>query len=167
MEILACTIEDLLERELSLYKELQDILEKEKNYIVDMDIDSLWETISQKKQIFLKLEPMNISMLNLLEKRSVQLSMKNKSLKLSDFIEKLPVSSKTKSKLKKIKLCLETYRKNVSTLALANKTYIIDSLSVINDIVTTVVETVNKKQYNNYGNLLENSETKRFISAEV
>jgi flagellar biosynthesis/type III secretory pathway chaperone len=167
MEILACTIQDLLEQEISLYKELQCILENEKSHIVAMDIDSLWETISQKKKIFLQLEPIDKRVLNLLEKRSVELSMKSKSLKLSDFIEKLSVPIKTKSKLKKIKLGLEKYRKNVSTLALTNKTYIIESLSVINDIVTTVVDTVNKKQYNNYGNLSDNSETKRFISAEV
>ncbi len=167
MEILAWTIEDLLEKELVLYKELQSVLEKEKRYIVDMDIDCLWETIVQKKEIILKLAPMDRKMLDLLENRSAQLSMESKSLKLSDFIERLPVSKKIKSKLRKIKLGLETYKKNVSILGLANKTYITESLSVINDIVSTIVYKVNQEQYNNCGNLLENKEKKRFISAEV
>ena len=167
MEILACTIEDLLEKELSLYKELQSILEKEKSHIVDMDIDSLWETVAQKKQIVLKLEPLGKRMHKLIEDRSAELSIKNTSFNLSDFIDKLPVTRKIKSKFRKIKFGLETYKKNVSILALANKTYINDSLSVISDIVSTVVDTANRQQYNNSGSLLKNKEKKRFISAEV
>ena len=167
MEILACTIEELLEEELALYKELQSILEKEKHYIVDMDIDCLWETTAQKKQIILKLAPIDKKVHKLMEQRAVELSMKSRSLKLSDFIEKLPVARKIKSRLRKIKLGLETYKNSVSTLGLANKTYIIESLSIINDIVSTIVEKVNREQYNNAGSLLEKKETKRFISAEV
>ncbi|MCP4673615.1 MAG: flagellar protein FlgN [Desulfobacula sp.] len=167
MEKLAWTIEDLLEKELALYKELQNILEQEKHYIVDMDVDSLWKTIVEKKQIALKLESMDKKIFNLLEKRSAALSMESKTLKLSDFILKLPVSRKIKSKLRRIKLGLETYKENVSTLALANKTYINESLAVINNIFSVVVEKVNQEQYNNCGNILENREKKRFISAEV
>ncbi len=167
MEILADTIENLLNNELVLYKELQSILEKEKRYIVDMDIDSLWKTVAQKQQIAMELESLNKKMVKLLKTRAVELSMDSSSLQLSDYIKKLPVSQKVKSKLRTIKLGLETYKKNVSILWLANKTYISESLAVINNIVSTVVDKVNKEQYNNCGNLLENKEKKRFISAEV
>ncbi len=167
MEILACIIEDLLEKELSLYKQLHTILEKEKRYIVDMDIDCLWETTAQKKQIVLKLGQIEKRVHRLMENKHEELSLKSQSLKFSDFIEKLPVPRKIKSRLRKIKLGLETYKKSVSTLGLANKTYIIESISVINDIVSTIADKVNREQYSNCGNLLENKKKKRFISAEV
>ena len=167
MEILACTIEDLLEKELSLYKELQSILEKEKRHITDMDIEGLWETVAQKKQIILQLEPLGKRMHKLIKNRSAELSIKSTSFKLSDFIEKLPVTRKIKSKFRKLKFGLETYKKNVATLALANKTYINESMAVINDIVSTVVDTANRQQYSKSGSLLEKKEKKRFISAEV
>ena len=166
MEILADTIENLLKKELVLYKELQSILEKEKRYIVDMDIDSLWKTIAQKKQITVELESLNKKMLKLIETRADELSMDSSSLKLSDYIKKLPVSQKIKSKLRTIKLGLETYKKSVSSLAFTNKTYINESLAVINDIVSTVVDSADNKQYNTYGDLLKKKK-KIFISAEV
>ena len=166
MEILADTIEQLLRKELALYKELQSILEKEKLYIVDVDLDSLWETIAQKKQIAIELELLNKSMHKFLETRADELSMDSSSLKLSDYIKKLPVSQKIKSKLRTIKFGLETYKKSVSSLAFANKKYINESLAVINDIVLTVVDSVGSKQYNNYGDLFKKKKNK-FISAEV
>ena len=167
MELLAEAIEELLEKELFLYKELQTILEKEKLYIVDMDISCLWEIIARKKQIVLQLEPLNKKVINILEQRSVQLNVDKSSLKLSGFIKKLPVSQKIKSKLKIIKLDLETYKKRVSILAAKNKKYIDESLSVMSSILDAIVDTANREQYNHKGLLLENGEKKRLISAEV
>ena len=41
MEKIAHKIEKILEEKLFLYQELQSVLEQEKTYIVNMDIDSL------------------------------------------------------------------------------------------------------------------------------
>ena len=166
MEILADTIEKVLNKETVLYRELQNILEKEKLYVADVNVDYLWETIVRKKQIIKELEPLQEKMLTLLETRAEELSMDSSSFKLADCIKKLPVSKKIKSKLKTIKLGLETSKKSVSSLASINKKYINESLAVINDIVSTVVDNVNTEQYNNYGGLLDGKK-KRFISAEV
>ncbi len=167
MEECADKMGKLLEEKLSLYKELQDILEKEKHSIVDMDIDCLWETIAQKKLIVSKLEPLTEKMLELLEKRAGELSIDHASFKLSDFIKKMPVPLKIKSRLSKIKLALETSKKSVSALAVGNKMYLNESLIVIDDIFSMVVDIVNKKQYNNTGNILESREKNRLIDAEV
>lgn len=167
MEKFAYKIEGLLQEKLFLYKELQRILEQEKKHIVDMNVDCLWETTAQKNQIVLKLERLSKSMYTLIEKRAVELSMDSTSFKLSDFIKKLPVPGKIKSNIRKIKLALETCKKSVSILAIANKKYINESLLVINDVFSMVVDTANKKQYNNSGNLLEKKEKNRLINAEV
>ena len=167
MEKFVYTVENLLGEKLSLYKELQGIIEKEKHYIIDMDTDCLWETIAQKKKIVLKLEPLTKKMLKLLEKRADELSMDRTAFKLSDLIKKMPVSPKIKSRLNKIKLALETSKKSVSAIAVSNKRYLNESLIVIDDIFSMVVDIVNEKQYNNSGNISENKGKNHLIDAEV
>ncbi|MDA3791459.1 MAG: flagellar protein FlgN [Desulfobacula sp.] len=167
MEKFAREVKDILEEKLSLYKELQSVLEKEKIYIVDMDVDSLWKIIALKKQIVLKLERLGQETANLLEKRAAELSMDSRSFVLSDFIKKMPVSRKIKSKLSNMKLALETCRKTVSVLASANKKYIRESLVVIDDIFSMAVNNVHKKEYNNSGSLLANKEKTSLFDAEV
>lgn len=55
MEKLACKVKNMLEEKLSLFQELKFIFQKEKDCIVNIDIDSLWETIKQKKEIGTKI----------------------------------------------------------------------------------------------------------------
>lgn len=167
MEKFADMVENLLGEKLILYKELQTILERENHCIVDMDIDGLWETIARKKQIVLKLELLSKHLFSLLEKRAEELSMEYTSFKLSDFIKKMPVSPKVKSKLNKIRLALSICKQGVSDLALANKRYLNESLSVIDDIFSTTIDKAHRKQYNNSGNILPGKEKNHLISAEV
>ncbi len=167
MEKLADRIEKILEETLALYRVLQGVLEQEKGYIVEMAVDSLWETIARKKQIALKLEELRQKMQALLEKRAAELNMDIEIFKVADFIKKMPDSEEIKSKLRKMRLDLETYKIEVVSLAAANKKYIDEHLSVINDIFSLFVETAHKKQYNNSGNLLEKKEKNRLIHAEV
>lgn len=167
MEKLFDTVEKLLEEEFSLYMDLQNTLEEEKNNVVDMDIDSLWATIEKKKKIVIEIDRVEKNISLVLKKRAGELNLSHSPLKLSDFIKKLPVSNEIKSRLRKMKTGLETIKKSILARASANKKYINESLSVINDIFSLAVDTANKKQYNNYGHLLENKEKNRLINAEV
>jgi len=167
MEKLADTVENLLEKTFSLYQELEQVLEQEKIHVVNMDVDSLWKTIARKKHMISSLEMLNIKMHKLLEKRAAELSMDSASFKLPDLIGKLPVSRPVKSRLRRIRLCLETIKKSVSALAVGNKDYINESLSVINGVFSMATDTASKKQYSRSGNLLKRYENNRLINAEV
>ena len=67
MEKIAHKVNDMLEEKLCFYKELQNVLEEEKGYLIDMDVDSLWKTIARKKQITLKIKAIRQQIINLLE----------------------------------------------------------------------------------------------------
>jgi hypothetical protein len=167
MEKLADKIANLLGETLFLYKDLQDVLEREKKHIVDMDVDSLWVTIARKRQMAVSLTALNQKMHHLLEQRALELNMDSTAFKLSDLIKRLPVSPALKSSLRKRQFALEAYKKEISIKARANKTYIDQYLSVINDIFSTVVNTVDRNQYNHSGVFSEGKEKKRLINAEV
>ncbi|MBF0111485.1 MAG: hypothetical protein HQK74_01980, partial [Desulfamplus sp.] len=46
----AYNIEKLLQKKLAVYSELTALLESEKNYIVKMDVNSLWSASTRKKE---------------------------------------------------------------------------------------------------------------------
>ena len=167
MEKHADNLENLLEEKLCLYKELQVIFEQETHYVVDMDVDSLWETIAQKKQITSRLERLSEKMGQILEIRAKELNADITLFTLSDLIKNLPVSKKIQSKLGKIQFALGIYQKTISDLALANKTYINDSLGLINDVFSMVLDTAGKKEYNKSGRLLGNKGKNGLFKAEV
>lgn len=167
MEKLADKIEKMLEETLSSYKELNSILEAEKVHIVEMAIDSMWETIAQKKQIALTLEILRKKIQHRLEQRAAELNMDAQNFKLSDFIKKMPDSAVVKSNLRNLRLELETSKTDALSLAAANKKYIDEHLSVINDIFSLVSDTVPKKQYNYTGKIVENVGKNRLINAEA
>jgi hypothetical protein len=104
---------------------------------------------------------------HLVEQHALDLSMDSTTVHLSDLIKQLPVSPVVKSSIRKDQLALDACKKEVSLMAAANKTYIHHRLSVIGDIFSTVVETVNNNQYNHTGSYSESKEKKRLINAEV
>jgi hypothetical protein len=167
MEKLAHTIENMLGEKICLYRKLKTLLEQEKRYVADMDTAALWETAAQKKQIVIQLETLRRDLLGLLEKRSTQLNMGDSPFKLVDFVKRLPDSKETKSRLNRIVLDLEYDKKEVSTMAEANKKYIHEYLSVINDIFSIAVDSADKRQYNPSGSFTGYKEKNRLINAEV
>ncbi|WP_300456300.1 flagellar export chaperone FlgN [Desulfobacula sp.] len=167
MEKRADKIENLLGETLFLYKELIDVLEQEKKHIVDMDVDSLWETIAHKRQMAAALSELTRQLQHLVEQNAPGLGRDSTAVNLSDFIKQLPVSPGVKSRLRRDQMALEACKKEVSLMAVANKAYIQHRLGVIGDIFATVVETVNKNQYNHTGSYSGSKEKKRLINAEV
>ncbi|MCG8529313.1 MAG: flagellar protein FlgN, partial [Desulfovibrionales bacterium] len=51
MEDRVQVIEGMIRQKLELYRQLNTIMEKERDYIVDMDVDSLWKSSEEKKKI--------------------------------------------------------------------------------------------------------------------
>jgi len=166
MEKIAQKIEKLLEKKLFLYQELQSVLEQEKTHIVNMDIDSLWSTISQKKNLILSIEDARQKIIHLLGKES--LAPDNlQSFNLTSVIKWMAVSSEKKSELEKIYLAVSTCKKEIARLASDNKNYIHESLGIINSVFSTVLEDADKKGYNPSGTASHTNGTNRLIHAQV
>jgi len=167
MEKFAYNLENMFQEKLLLFKELEKILEQEKNYIVDMDVDSLWKVTERKNQIALEIEQIREGILDLIEKNNITLNMGPKFLSLSYVINSLPFSAKLKLNLKKIKVQLDTVKEELTSLASENKRYADEYLSVINDIFSTITGSENQGQYTNSGRVLKDKTEKYLVRAEV
>ncbi len=167
MEKIARKIEELLEEKLFLYQELQSILEQEKTYIVKMDIDSLWVTVSQKKSLILRIEDARQKIIHLLGKESLDPDKDTQSFNLTSVIKWMAVSSEKKAELEKIYLAVNTCKKEITRLASDNKDYIHESLGIIDSVFSTVLEDAEKKGYTPSGTALHNNGKNRLIHAQV
>ena len=167
MEKIAHKIERLLQKKLSLYQELQSILELEKTYVVDMDIDSLWVTISKKKSLVLAIENVKQEIICLLSQGYSGLNMDAEPFSLSYVIKLLNVSSEKKAELEKLHLAVNTCKKEIARQASDNKNYIHEYLNIINGVFSTVLEGADKKGYNHSGTVLHDNGKNRLLHAQV
>jgi flagellar biosynthesis/type III secretory pathway chaperone len=167
MEKIARKIEELLEEKLVSYQKLQSILEQEKTYIVNMDIDSLWVTVSQKKSLILRIEDAKQKIIHLLGREPLGRERDPQSFNLTSVIKWMAISSEKKAELEKSYLAVNTCKKEIARLASGNKNYIHESLGVINSVFSTILEDADKKGYNPSGTALHNNGTNRLIHAQV
>lgn len=166
MEKIAHKIERLLQKKLSLYQELQSILELEKTYVVDMDIDSLWVTISKKKSLVSAIENVKQEIIRLLGQGYSGLDT-DAPFNLSGVIKMMAVSSEKKAELKKIHLAVNTCKKEIARQASDNKNYIHEYLTVIDGVFSTVLEGADKKGYTHSGTVLHDNGKNRLLHAQV
>ncbi len=167
MEKFADKIEQLLQKKLSLYEKIQNILLDEKAYIVDMNVDALWDTTSKKKSLSLSIEAIRHEITCLFNEFYSGLEMDTQAMKLSEVIKMLNVSSEKKSNLKKIVMAIDTLKDDIGMLASNNKNFISEYLSVIDGVFSTVLKRDNKKKYNNSGIVAQDSSNSLLINAEV
>lgn len=167
MEKFADRLEQLLQEKLTLYRELQSVLEEEKNYVVSMDVDSLWVTISKKKTLVYRIENIKQRIISLFGEIYSGLNVDTPSFSLTHLIKPLNVSSEKKAGLKKIYLAIDTCKKEITRQASDNKNFINEFLIIIDGIFSTVLDSKDNSSYNHSGSVLKNSGKNRLINAEV
>lgn len=167
MEKFAYKIEHLLLEKLSLYEKLQTIFEEEKTYVIDMEIDSLWVTISKKKSLALSIESVRQKIIFLFDQTYSGLNMDTQPFSLSYMIKIMNVPSEKRMELRKINLAVTTCKKQIARLAYENKNYINEYLAIIDGVFSTVLDTTDKKQYSNSGTVLKNDDKNLLINTEV
>ena len=167
MEKFAGKMERLLQEKLFLYQELLNILEEEKSYIVDMEIDSLWGTISRKKSLALNIESVGQKIFSLFDEIYSSLNIDAQSFNLSHMIKIMNVSSEKRAGLRKINLAINTCKKEIAILASENKNFINEYLAIIDGVFSTVLDTPNEEKYNHSGTVLKNDGKSYLINTEV
>lgn len=171
MEKFACKVKNMLEEKLSLFQELKLIFQKEKDCIVNIDIDSLWKTIKQKKEVGLKIAMVRECILALFEEASVPVDMKSKPFSLSKFIKKMPVSDIIKSDFMKLKTAIKIEMEEIKAIARANSQHVNSYLLVIDDVFSTIMSVTDQNQYNlsgsDAGSVVNRKKGNCLISEEV
>ncbi len=167
MEKFTEKITQMLQDKLSLYQELRTVLDSEKKYVVEMDVDGLWAVTERKKQLVSTIETLIKNILAQLKSQLYQIDMDADSFQVSKIINALPLSLKIKSELKKIGFSINDCKNEISLMAIENKRYITEYLTVIDGVFSTVVNITGKKQYSYSGHILAGKEKHHFIDSEV
>jgi hypothetical protein len=166
MEILADKIEHFLNQQMILYSSLDSIFEEEKKQLIELNVDGLWGTVAQKKNIIQLLSKMNLDMKKLLEMEADLLGEDKESFNLSELIGKMPSPVSVKNHLRKIKKNVETFKNKVNAIALSNKKYVQESLVVIDDIFSIATRPDNDRNYSYMGQMVDSGNSNHLISTE-
>lgn len=167
MEKFAYKMEDMLREKLSLYEEILALLDREKGYIVDMDLDSLWKVTEEKQKLARSIERVKERILYLAEQQSVLHESEPGSFYLDRIIDSLPVPKNTKSEMKTTQIELDALKKKVTEAAAENKAYVEEYLAVIHDVLSTATEKPTERKYGSSGSVKQDPYGNHFIRAEV
>ncbi len=165
-EKFANKIESLLQKKKKIYKKLYNTLEKEKIYIVDIDVDSLWGTISRKNSLVLSIECIRQEIVCLFNEIHSSLNLNDQIFRLSNVIKAMNCSSEKKAEIEKLRLEINTIKSDIASRSFENKNFINKYLSIVDGVFSTVLNREDEKEYNNSGTVLNNN-VSRLISAEV
>ena len=167
MERIADKINDLLQEKRICYEQLIDLLKKEREVIIAMDVDTLWQVSAKKNERVRGIEVLRGRMLNLLDTHNIAHDMHLNSFRLSLLINLIPGSAKEKSKLDFARIAIDGQKNEIHLLALENQRYVSEYLEVIHDVITSIVTVTGQEQYEALGKLCESKQANHFIKAEV
>jgi len=167
MEKIAGDMSGLLHETLEKYRELKGILVTEKKIIIEMDVKKLWDSTDKKKTLVQSIESLITTILDRVKNYASHFEMDARSFRVKDVVSALPLRMKIKSKLKALGLKIDALKHEIALLAHENKRYIVEYLSVIDGIFSTVRQRPDQDQYSPYGRMLEPTETRRLIHTEV
>ena len=167
MENFTPDIEDMLNEKFALYKQLNALLKEEREFIVNIDVDSLWKSSEQKRKITQKIQGLREKILYHLEEKFGTNDMDIRSFSVSYLIRTIPMPKKLKTRLGKIKLAIENEKNELAQVAAENKKYVQEYLSVIDDIMSVAVDNSSQAQYNLSGTMPGTKNSNCFIHAQV
>lgn len=148
----------MLTRKLELYLNLKQLLEDEKNHIISMDLEQLWDAVNKKNQLTDQIQAIR----NKLTQRADH---GNGSLR--DIIACAPLPLDRKSELKQLVCRIDDCKKEITVRAAQNKQYLSQYLSVINDMVGTIFNFAKEKQYSHFGRVSPAEARPNLIRTEV
>ncbi len=155
-------IAGLFEEKLKLYTSLKDVVEQEKAYIVDMDLEGVWASVERKKELAGAIEEIQGEI-----KALVPQGQARTGFSLSGMVDTLPLTLKEKSGLRKIGVGVDACKREISLIAQKNKQYLTEYLSVIDGIFSTVVNRSSLDQYGNSGGMRPSTDQAPLIEAKV
>ncbi len=152
MEKFASDVKNLLEQELFLFKSLKKVFQKEQHCIVNIDIDSLWHTIKEKKDLGLKIRELKEQLLSLFEEESVVSGVnREEPFNLSGMIEIMSAPGELKSEISGLKTLIVGEMEEIKALAEVNSNHVNSYLLVVDDVFSTIMDVTEKSRYDTAG----------------
>ncbi len=167
MEKIACDIAQMLNEKLSLYKKLNALLQREKDCIVNIDIDALWKISGEKKKIVLKIHGLKEKIIESVRQESCAKDPDAGEFGLSYLLRSLALSSDARKQLRQIKLGLDREKNELNRAAADNKKYVQEYLMVIDDIMSVFAGEAENPRYRNTGTMPDSRVSNCLIHAKV
>jgi hypothetical protein len=115
-----------------------------------------------------RVELLRYQIVDTLSKKYSGVQIKPDSFSLSKVIQYLKVPPEKFSQFQKLIIAINTIKDDISRQARENSKFINDNLSVINGIVSTIMDSKEKEdEYNPSGNVLKHDNNKRLLSMKV
>ena len=167
MEDFTPDIENMLEEKLGLYKKLNLLLKEEREFIINIDVDSLWKVSELKIKTIEKIQGVKENILFYLNEKFNLDDIDIKSFSISYFLRTIPVPGNLKKRFSKIKLAIENEKNELAQVASENRKFVQEYLGVIDDIMSVVVDNSRQAQYDLSGTMSETKNPNRLIHAQV
>lgn len=133
MEKVAAEIKKLCEEKLRICQSILDILNKEKEIIRKMDMDSLWRLSSEKNEHATAIEALRRRIINVLKESGTASSPVATPFRLSEIILLLPWE--TRPELLKTASRIEKVKTEIQVTGTGNRVFINEYLSAFNEII--------------------------------
>ena len=167
MEKFTADIENALNEKLALYRQMNDLLRLEREYIIAMDVDALWKTAEQKKQMTDQILTLRQSIQNLLGQAFGLDGLGDQPHSIAHLIRTLPMARQAKARMRQIKLAIDTEKQEVGQLGRDNQKYVREYLAVIDDVMSVVVDSGKQPRYGQSGSVSSERASSRLIHAQV
>ncbi len=167
MEKLSGLIEKILRKKLSAYQNLIQVFRAEQDYIVNINVDALWETSAAKKKYASEIETLRAELLTILENNNIAHNLDVATFSLSSFVKQLPVSRQLKLGLHQLVLDIDIEKDALKRAASENRKYVLQYLGVVSDIMSTITAFGPGGIYSGKGVVKEKAGSRNLIRAEV
>ncbi len=165
MEKIAHRLEELFQQKLGLYRELKQTFEQEQKDITEIDVDGLWKTVACKNRIIRDIQALRATILSFLRDNRIRST--EATFNVKAVISNVPGLDREKSGLKQVCTELTLIKKELGSLAQANRRMVTEHLSVINGVFSTITRIENREQYTPVGNISGKRPSTPLIRAQV
>lgn len=141
------SIEALFQEKLILYHELAELLNQEKEQILEADVAALWKMSEKKQKLTEEILRIRDRILKVASAMSIDHGMTPGTFKTFRLLSLLPVEQSRR--LGGIESSLLVLKKEIRNISLESKQYIESKLGMINELIS--VMTGRKHQHQGYG----------------
>ena len=148
------TLEDLFYEKILLYQDLVECLKKERDILINTDMDALWEIADEKQSVISRIEAVRDKILSALSEAAIDHGMDAVSFDLARVYSVIPRMHG--ERIKKPYMSLVNLKGEIQRRSQENKLYIEECLSFLDELIGIIADTGKPKDVYDNGRSLRN-----------
>jgi hypothetical protein len=143
MNVPGLTIEALFHEKILLYRDLIEILKREKESIVNIDVDALWKISDKKQRIASNLEGIRRKILDRLTEASLPHDMDTVTFQTGKILSLLPIDMR--NRIRQAHVTLVSLENDARKRLEENSAFVGEYLAVLDELIGIVTDTGSPK----------------------